>query len=544
MSTTIHDDDGEELVPDDGVDRDFSLGFVSQLQEEGYCSGGEVEAESGEVQPEEIEKETEKGPPEFGRHPISGFPWPTSGEFIDATHIGAYDLILEREMTMVQPWPCQDTGRMAPQDRMIYTTDLLRHKTLAPMFMRNGADNIVADDLMSRLLWLVSLPSALGIISYLWSRWMRSHFGYSAMERIMNKQQQFLSCYDVWDAKHDLSKLPYWAVAACSAVRQSSRPPKAMTQLELLCQLAFIVPDVVSADLKALQASLLDVAIAKSHMIAMAEPVITKGATEVCRYTPQLCTFQRQFSDFATAVSVYDQSKGVPYHHLVWEWGVGFPQGTTSPPNNIILTAPPNMPCGCCTWPLGQYMFGWIRCWLRPGMYVFVPKQHKDINTRELAYTSWHPQIVTKLTEEQDTSSKRRKVTKNRSITYVNATDLVLETQDPPADLDITLGEQKLVTARHHRFASSTISKKQKKQWVLKADTRVNTGGSETNVNWYTNDGLYCYFDRHDAYDQDPCLPLLGFAPAYVALAAQSLVSDHLPQVLAGVVYQYMKCNI
>ena len=165
------------------------------------------------------------------------------------------------------------------------------------------------------------------------------------------------------------------------------------------------------------------------------------------------------------------------------------------------MCALPQLPCGCCEMPLGQQLIAWIRCWLQPGMYLF-ETEPAPLGPLLPMSVSWHPHLFESATYESPVVGR----------------------------------------TSHETMVLTTTSQldNNKVEWLLVA-AKADSAHEQLRL---CNDNFGLWFRAR--FDPSRTLPLVGFSPAYLALIAVRHLQlwTPLPDVLARVVYEYLKCNV
>lgn len=465
----------------------------------------------------------------------SGFPEPISGVLDTEEEREAYDVVLEKALTITKPWAWKETDMLYGSEWRDYMCALLFDPVLSmsitPWRQNNPAGLATwlvvpqkpSSEWGQLVLWLASLDdNSSDIISYLLYRWYLDNTNDHPVERVLFCHKKFINAHTTWNQTCDMSKVPEWLHSIALPSRAAQRPLHAMMNLELFCQLALAMPQFMVHQLKALKHILIDLYIARAHMLTLVQQVLPVEQTFTCIKDKEFCVAKRVFVD--TDLSYQKHSGNPPFHGLVCAWQIEETIGTIP---STHLHCLPRLPCGCCKVPVGASLVSWIRWWLRPGMVVYEAKQHhKEIG--KLVCSTWEPHYVRCIKLVTERSTKKRK----SSDSYELVKNMIL----------CTSGSDKYI-----------VSDKWNDEWMLvsmedEAEDGADKKKERDPMSMHCDDFGFYFKKRYSSglSTRARIIPLVGFGPAYVALAAKTEVLRYtgLPVVLAHVVYEYMINNI
>ena len=487
------------------------------------------------------EKEGSRTTMDFTPDPETGFPEPAvAGDLLESLEDqNAYDKVVEKAMTITQPWPWRETDGMSHAEWQQYARDLLTDPALSlcltpwrekPQPMSN--EMLEAVDLV---VWIAGMSSAHDIMGGILKAWFMRLSQDDPTERVLRCQKAFTILYEHWNTRHCVASLPVWIRKSAHVERKAARPVSAMMHLELFCQFAFAAPSFVRAELRNIRRSILDVDVARDHMLTIVQRVARPKKLLTCRKTMTLFMVTRVFADVGASERLY--SGHGPFHHIVYKYAEGADvtekleedsdshtplllksvaaskkrkrDGSDDEDNVLAL---PRLPCGCCPVSVGSTLLGWIRTWLEPGMYIFETALHDALPQ----FATWQPHMFESFSKETD---------------HTNPSKFRIQMQTTPA-------------SRWSSASSVKVEKGGKSLWVWTA-TKLDECSDSQRVRLCDDDFGFRFEPRYGGTGY-LTLPLVGFAPAYVALLARREVVrlTGMPYDLANIVYEYVKCNI
>ena len=489
------------------------------------------EREGVEEEGEEVTKTTPTAVV-FGKNVLTSFPEPAIvGQELDTQDDQfAYDKLVEKALTITKPWPWRETDGMSHAQWKQYAVDLLTDPELAlcisPWRSETPSQRLtggVWDNLVELVLWVVAFPEAGEIMGKLMGRWFTDSPNSYPIERVVRRQRAFVSTYTLWNTKHCIKSLPSWVWKAALPERRAARPVSTMMDLEVFCQLTLAQPAFMRTKLQEIRRSIIDCDVARDHMRVMVQQVLPTKKILTCQKTARIFTVERVFTDHEASTRLY--SGHAPFHHLVYRFyqdvavieqlDEGYHRSKKRKIQKIKdedgsdveaddddvndgILALPRSPCMCCKIPIGQTLLGWIRCWLEPGMYIFETTPHASLNVQ---FATWKPWVFS---------------------SFQKLPDKIGLLTTPSAE-------------------AKSIDDKELWLWTA---AKLEDCSEQQRVCLCNDDFGFRFEPRFGSVKRT--LPLVGFAPAFIALLARRELVElaGLLYDLADIVYEYMKCNI